>query len=309
MSEVEFSSWLDRIKSVVESCSRALVEFVARSNLVDLISLLSLFMVLVFPFPEWLFQITADLCLLLFLVRPRSIRNPLFWFSLALCASIGVIRDWHAVDNHKYLLLYWLWILFLCHLLAEPQWQRRILLFNARFFLCFVFLVSGAQKLSSPTYRSGEMFEYYLYADSRFTAFGKLIGIDPSVPDAVQKRIALFRSPYSKPENDELELPGIDRARIAALILTWWDALLQLSIGVLLFFALRATDQLGHILLLIFIFTTYLPAPIFGFGWILAVMGLTLAKDNFPKIAAVYMLSFVAVILYQIPWRDWVLGK
>src|SRR5262245_40423930 len=76
------------------------------------------------------------------------------------------------------------------------------------FFLCFIFLAAAAQKLSSPTYRSGEMFEYYLYVDSRFTAFGKFIGIDPSVPDAVQKTIALFRSPFLKLVDNELELPA-----------------------------------------------------------------------------------------------------
>ncbi|HZR77637.1 MAG TPA: hypothetical protein VFA58_00420 [Chthoniobacterales bacterium] len=305
----EISSWSDRAKSVAGSRLQPLLEFLRRSDLVDLVSLFSLFMVLVFPFAHWLFQITVDLCLLFFLVQPKAIRSSWFWFVLAVAASFVVIQDWHAVDNHKYLLLYWLWILFLCRAVAEPQWQRRALLFNARFFLCFVFLASAGQKLASPTYRSGEMFEYYLYADSRFTAFDKLIGIDPSVPDAVQKRIALFRSPYSKPLNDELELPGNDRARAAGLILTWWDALLQLLIGLLLLFRFNATEKLGHILLLLFIFTTYLPAPIFGFGWILAIMGLTLAKEKFPRIAVAYMVSFVAVIVYQVPWREWVLGR
>jgi hypothetical protein len=37
-------------------------------------------------------------------------------------------------------------------------------------------------------------------------------------------------------------------------------------------------------------------------------MGLTLAKDQFPRISAVYMISFVAILLYQAPWRDWVLS-
>jgi hypothetical protein len=311
MSKVnrETPSWLAQAKSIAQSCLQALLEFVKRADLVDLISVLSLFMAVIFPFPHWLFQIAANLCLLLFLVWPKTIRNAFFWFALALSASIVVVGDWHGVDNHKYLLLYWLWILFFCHLFAESQQQRRALLFNARFFLCFVFLTSAVQKISSPTYRSGEMFEYYLYTDSRFTAFAKLIGIDSSVPDAVQKRLTLFRSPYSKPIDDELELPGANRARTAALVLTWWDALFQLLIGLLLLFRLCATDKFAHILLLIFIFTTYLPAPVFGFGWILAIMGLTLAKENFPRIATVYMVSFVAIILYQMPWRDWVLAS
>jgi hypothetical protein len=37
-------------------------------------------------------------------------------------------------------------------------------------------------------------------------------------------------------------------------------------------------------------------------------MGLTLAKENFPSIAAAYMIFFVAIIFYQLQWRDWVVA-
>jgi len=135
-----------------------------------------------------------------------------------------------------------------------------------------------------------------------------LVGVDPSVPDAVKKRIALFRSPFAQVEGNELEIPGTDRARLAALAMTWWDASLQLAIGALLLFRSRRTDLVAHVLLLFFIFTTYLPAPVFGFGWILAIMGFALAKEKFPRITAVYMICFVMILLYQVPWRDWVLA-
>lgn len=300
-------SWFKRARQIVLERIQALLEFVKRADLIEIVSVLSLFLAVIFTFDHWLFEIAARFCFFLFLLYPKSIRSPFFWLALALSATVVILQDWYAVDNHKYLLLYWLWILFVCHVFAEPEQKRRTLLFNARFFLCFIFLAAAAQKLLSPTYRSGEMFEYYLYVDSRFTAFSKLIGIDPSVPDAVKKRIALFRSAYTKPVDNELELPSSDRAHGAGLVMTWWDASLQALIGFLFLFRLRATDKLGHVLLLIFIFTTYLPAPVFGFGWILAIMGLTLAKQNFPRIALVYMISFIAIIFYQLPWRDWVL--
>ena len=287
---------------------RALIEFVKRFELVQVVSVMILFLAVVFTFEYWLFEITVRICLLVFLLRPNAIRRPAFWLALSLSATVVIVLDWYAADNHKYLLLYWLWVLFLCHLFADPEKQRRTILFNARFFLCFIFLAAAVQKLSSPTYRSGEMFEYFLYVDPRFTAFGKLIGIDPSVPDAVQKSLAFFRSPFSQVINNELLLPGCDRARVAALVLTWWDVSLQLLIGSLLIFRRPVMDKFAHILLIGFIFTTYLPAPVLGFGWILGIMGFTLAKDKFPRIAVVYMICFVAILLYQAPWREWVLA-
>ena len=152
------------------------------------------------------------------------------------------------------------------------------------------------------------MFEHLLYVDSRFAAFGKLVGVDPSVPDAVKKRIAFFRSPFAQVEGNELEIPGSDRARVAALVLTWWDASIQLLIGSLLLFRRAVTDKFAHLLLIFFILTTYLPAPVLGFGWILGIMGFALAKEKFPRIAALYVICFGVVILYQVPWREWVLA-
>ena len=310
MSAVELqpSSWLGRMKSFARSRTQTLVEFLKQFELVDVVSVLSLFLAAVFGFQHWLFEIAARICLFVFLLRPKAIRSPLFWLPLSLSAAVVIVLDWHAADNHKYLLLYWLWVLFFCHIFREPAQQRRILFFNARFFLCFIFLAAAAQKLSSPTYRSGEMFEWFLYMDSRFTAFGKLIGIDPSVPDAVQKSVTSFRSPFSQLIDNELNIPGTDRARVAALALSWWDVSLQSLIGLLFLVRRPATDKLAHILLLFFIFTTYIPAPVFGFGWILAIMGFALAKENFPRVAAVYLISFGAILLYQLPWRDWVLA-
>ena len=310
MSELDRSetSRLGRAKSLVQLRAQALVGFVKQRELVDLVSVLSLFLAVIFGFQHWLFDTAVRICLLLFLLYPKTIRNWVFWLALSLSGTVVLIQDWHAADNHKYLLLYWLWVLFFCHLFADAEQKRRLLLVNARFFLCFIFLAAAAQKLASPTYRSGEMFEYFLYVDSRFTAFGKLIGIDPSVPDAVQKSIAFFRSPFSQLINNELELPGSDRARVAALVFTWWDVSLQLLIGSLLLIRRPRTDKVAHILLLSFILTTYLPAPVFGFGWILGIMGFTLAKENFPRIAAAYLISFVVILLYQVPWREWVLA-
>jgi hypothetical protein len=75
-----------------------------------------------------------------------------------------------------------------------------------------------------------------------------------------------------------------------------------------LLFCRKATDIAAHALLLFLIVTTYLPAPVFGFGITLSIMGFALAKDRCQIISAAYLVSDVAVIVYQVPWRDWVLG-
>src|SRR6266568_2691837 len=286
----------------------ALVEFARNLDLLQTVSLLTLVLTVVFGFEHWLFHIVARICFLTFVLHPRSIRRPQFWLALALTGTITIILTWERVDNHKYLLDYWLWVLFVVHLFSQAERQQRMILLSARFFLCLIFLAAAAQKLSSHSYRSGEMFEHYLYVDQRFAGFGKLIGIDPSVGEAVKKRIMFLRSPFAQVECNVIHITGSDRARIAAIAMSWWDVGLQLTIGVLLLFQWRRTDLIAHLLLLFFIFTTYIPAPVFGFGWILAIMGFALAKDRFPRIATAYLVCFFAILLYQLPWREWVLG-
>ena len=286
---------------------RALVEFARNLDLVQTVSLLTLILTVILGFDYWLFRAVAQICLLTFVPHPPSIRSPFLWLVLAIAGTITTIVGWERIDNHKYLLDYWLGVLFIVHLFPQLEQQRRILLFSARFFLCLIFLAASAQKLSSPSYRSGEMFEYYLYVDPRFKAFGKLIGIDPSAPDAVKRRTMFLRSPFAEVEGNDVHITGSDRARVAGLAMTWWDVSFQLLIGALLLFRRRRPDEIAHILLLFFIFTTYLPAPVSGFGWILAIMGFTLAKDKFPKITVGYILCLFAILLYQLPWRDWVL--
>jgi hypothetical protein len=287
----------------------SLAGFTRNLDLIQTISVLTLVSAIIFGFDHWLFRIVAGTCFLMFALRPSSLRRPQFWFALALAGTITIILTWEQVDNHKYLLVYWTWVLFVVHLFREPEQQKRVVLFNARFFLCLAFLAASGQKLSSPSYRSGEMFEHYLYVDPRFAAFGKLIGIDPARGEAATRQMHFLRSPFADVDNNDIQIVGSDRARIAAVVMTWWDLGLQLSIGALLLFRWRRTDEIGHVLLLFFIFTTYIPAPVFGFGWILAIMGFTLAKDKFPRIAAAYILCFFAILIYQLPWRDWVLSS
>lgn len=293
----------------VSSRLHAFVEFVGNLDLVQTIALLTLVLTVSFGFDHWLFRTVSRICLLGFVLYPRCLRHWGFWLALALAGTIATIVDWERIDNHKYLLDYWLWILAIVHLFADSPQQRRMIHLNARFFLCLIFLAASVQKLTSPSYRSGEMFEHYLYVDSRFTAFGKLAGIDPAVAEAVKKRMMFLRSPFAEVRDNVLGIPASQRAREMALVMTWWDVSLQFLIGILLFFGQRRTDRIAHVLLLFFIFTTYLPAPVYGFGWILAIMGFTLAKEKFPALAAVYILGFLAILIYQVPWRDWVLGS
>lgn len=118
----------------------------------------------------------------------------------------------------------------------------------------------------------------------------------------------LLRNPYVQVADNYIQMGTDSYVHLVATLITLYDLFVQLAIGALLLFRRRSTDIAAHLLLLFFILTTYIPAPVLGFGITLSVMGFALAKQQFPRISAAYLMSIVAVLAYQVPWRDWMLG-
>jgi len=276
-------------------------------TLLDAASALTLFLVVVFGFDAWWAKFVGYAAFLVFLLHPPSIKTWPFWACIAAASSLGLLAAWYAADNHKYLLAYWLWVITLAHAVKPESFQDKFLVSNARFFAVFIFLAAALQKFFSPTYMSGEMFETLLLLDERFRAFAQLAGIDAAIPDAAAKIVTLLKSPMSIVADNQLIFPSNDRVNFVAKLITWYDVYAQLAIGLLFLPGRRVTDLAGHCVLLFFIFTTYLPAPVFGFGWTLAIIGFVLAKDRFRHLPLAYLAAFVAILLYQAPWREWVL--
>jgi len=274
----------------------------------DSVAYLTLFLAVVFGFTSWYYQFSAQLAVLIVLLVPAAAKRPALWGLLAIVASITILLERDLADNHKYLLCYWLWVMCVAHIPEGRELRDRIITFNARFFLVFIFLGAALQKFLSSSYMSGAMFELELLLDPRFHAFGHLVGIDASVAAESLRRALLLRLSTLQVLNDKVLLMSDDRAHLVANLITLYDFYVQVAIGALLLFRRTVTDVIAHLLLLFFIFTTYLPAPVFGFGFTLAVLGFALVKERSQSLSAAYLVSMAAVLFYQVPWRDWVLG-
>jgi hypothetical protein len=277
-------------------------------SLLDGVLATSLMLVIFGGFSTYEFNIFSQIVVLICIVRPNLIRNPYVWLALASLATYALITNWLIADNHKYLFVYWLWVIFIALIVNDELHSNQILRFHARFFIVFVFLIAALQKIFSPTYMTGEMFEFWLLIDDRFHAFGKLVGIDPNILRDAEFAIRELKGPTVEFIDNAILIPSTDRVHTVAMIITWYDMIVQFTIGTLFLARRHVTDMLGHVVLLFFIFTTYIPAPVYGFGWTIAIYGFTLAKDKFTKLTVTYALAFIAVLFYQLPWRQWVLG-
>lgn len=276
-------------------------------DLLTAVASVTFLLTIFFGFDDFPFRFASQIAFAAVLLRPAFLLRGEFWLALSLVATAVLICSWSEADNHKYLFVYWHWVLTFAMFAPDRATAENLLRWHARFFLVFVFLVASAQKFFSPSYMSGEMFELKLLVDDRFQAFGHLVGIDRSIPDGVVVEMAKLRSPLAVFEDDALKIGSNAYVGKVAQLITMYDFLVQVAIGLLFVPARRLTDKLGHLLLLFFIFTTYLPAPVFGFGWTLAIYGFTLVKGRDKSLTWAYVAAFVAILLYQAPWRDWVL--
>lgn len=296
------------IKTMPQFAKNEISAVLQKIHLLQLTSALTIFLVIIFGFEHWLSKVIVNILFVFALIVPAAIRNAKFWLILAVSSTISLVIDWHVADNHKYLLVYWVWVVWIAHLQNDRDDAEDLLKVQSRFFLVFIFLVAAVQKTLSPTYMSGAMFELKLLFDERFRAFAYLAGIDLNAIEETRKVTSLLRSPLSQVEGNALELGANDWIQTVAKFITWYDLLVQALIGLLFIPRRMYTDLAAHSLLLFFIFTTYLPAPVFGFGWTLCILGVILAFHRSQWLVWSYFTALIAILLYQAPWREWVLS-
>jgi len=117
------------------------------------------------------------------------------------------------------------------------------------------------------------------------------------------------------PEGAELLTPPPfvepPRLRAFAAAATWGGLTLEALIALACLLPLWGRLELArHGLLLAFCFTTYALAPVAGFGWLIATMGLAQCRPRQSFLRGAYVAVFILILVYsEIPWTgflaDW----
>jgi hypothetical protein len=160
----------------------------------------------------------------------------------------------------------------------------------------------------SPDYTDGRFFRVTLLTDERFADAALVFG------GLSREQMAANRD-FLTPLPDGAELlnppPFVEppRLRAFATAATWGGLLLEISIALLSLLPMAGRAQIArHAALLMFCVTTYALAPVAGFGWLLAAMGLAQCRREQRVLSSCYVGVFVLILLYsEIPWAG-VLG-
>ena len=250
--------------------------------------------------------VLAAACLSLIL-RPVK-RAPLTWVVLSALIAARIVIVWPLSDNHVYLLAYWCLAIGLA--LSAPR-PAATLAASSRWLLGAAFALAVLWKaVLSPDYLDGRFFRVTLLTDERFADASLVFG------GLSREQMATNRT-FLEPLPEGAELleppPFVEppRLRAFAAIATWGGLVLEALIALFNLLPLAGRMQAArHVALLAFCATTYALAPVAGFGWLLASMGLAQCTPRQRTLRGAYVAVFVLILLYsEIPWTsvlaDW----
>lgn len=268
----------------------------------ELTLLLTLLLLIIYP-PRYVYiSLPLSVMAISAMLIPPLHRSRLLWLSAALLVGGAAIGNWHATDNHKYLLCYWCLAICLSLATSDPD---RSLAGIARWLVAAVFSIAVLQKLLSNDYLSSDFFFFELLFDERFAGLAKYVGgvseFSSELNASARRALVNYDSVLEgvKLSSDSGSLP------VLATFITWWNFLLQGVIAVV--FLVPTSTWLArwrHPMLLLFVLSTYMFAPVIGFGWLIIILGVAQLDPAQTRMRLLYLLSFVLLQIYKYPWRS-----
>lgn len=249
------------------------------------------------------------------LVVPALLRSSYAWLGMGALVALRVVQEFPLADNHIYLLCYWCLALGLVHAVADSPAERAPLLGDAsRWLIAGAFVCAVIWKgLLSAEFLDGRFFRVTLLVDDRFASLAQTAGgLDAA--QLAQNRLALDPIPADVELLSGPTLVEPVALRVLAGALTWMGFTCEALIAAA--FVLprpRWLVRLRHPALWLFCVATYAIAPVAGFGWLLASMGMAHANDGrggtaYRILCIGYAAAFVLVLIYaETPSVEWLL--
>lgn len=276
------------------------ISLLGGSTRFDLVISLTLLLLLLYPHRYWYVNIPLSVFAVAGFIFPVVRRSALLWFLVTIVIFIGTVINWYALDNHKYLLAYWCLAVACSLTVQNPQ---QVLAISARWLIFLVFALAVLQKIKVPHYLDSSFFYYELLFDSRFHGLAKYLAGMPehmqTLNEAARRALINYDSLVT-----QVNLESTPRMSSVAAVITWWNLLIQVFIALAFIFNNDLLCRCRNVLLLIFLFTTYLFAPVVGFGWVLAIMGLAQVRNTQTRMMMCYLAAFLFLQVYRIPWGE-----
>jgi hypothetical protein len=279
---------------------RSLMAAFDRLGTIEQAAFLTLPLLMLYVEERWYVKIPVVVLSLAGLLFSPLRKNAFFWFALVCFTTSGLYYNWATADNHKYLITYWcLAIFFVCLSASENTLKT-----SARYLIGLAFFFAVIWKFITPDFINGDFFEYTFLFDERFSGKLKLFGA--LAPDAVDFNL-LARDALTAYDSRLYEVDLLTNQQWSVWVkgVVWWTVALEGLIALCFLLPSRSRlARLGDVCLILFLLSTYLIAPVIGFGSIIATMGIIQCDVSRWKTRLAYILALLLLQLYRLPWTS-----
>lgn len=237
------------------------------------------------------------------LVVPALLVIPYLWWVLTIFLAAGNLLLWFQIDNHKYLITYWVVVCALSLSLPSDSKRATYLRTNARWLVALVFFFATLWKVLAGEYFNGLFIQYTFLTDPRLESAASLIaGVDITEIRLGREAIA-FTGAVPLPEA-RIPLATSSRLEVFALFLSWATVLVEGTIAVTHSAGNPRLYLVRHAVLILFVAGTYFLLPVIGFAVVLAILGFAETSEADNGLRAAYLALFGIVHLTLIPWQQ-----
>lgn len=307
--------------SAVSSTTRdvSVKSFSWRLQIIDVVSILTLLQCIYLTFAARNFFQFAILIkvLLIAALWPSFRRSCYLWLTVVLLWLPTLVWEWCNHEDHVYFGVYWCAALALAtwkpnrdadHSAVQqrgsPEWHADTEAFlrqSARYLIGLCFLFATIWKIVSPEFHDGSLFHYKLLCDVRFSETLARVPGGMSVP-ALQDNyhaMAQLREPGSTAISTTMAYPP--RISNLAVVMTWWTIAIEGLLAIVFLWPNtgRRLNLTRNLALIGFALSTYVVAPVMGYGFTFMIMGYANCEPDERRMRSIFlgMLVVLAMIL------------
>ena len=230
---------------------------------------------------------------------------PKYWLIFIISYLLYFIPNLVTADNHRWLFLYFIFGIYISLLQKDPKKQlsheaikrTSISLIIVSFSLAFLW------KLLTPKYMDTSFFEFVLAGgDHRLQDF--VVLILGYLPQDIKHNIYLIENfiPGNPIQAYATPLIISGPLKAASAFFTYYALAIELAVPTLYLISLKnkAYRKYASYSLLVFIISVYFITPVYGFGEILALLGLASCEDK--RMEKNFFWSFIFMMALYAQW-------
>jgi hypothetical protein len=235
----------------------------------------------------------------LVLLFPMLLKQPLLWWTLVIALIAGNAADWYFVDNHKYLITYWIAACALSLHFDDAHQRLRTI---ARLLVAVVFGFAVLWKLIGGEYLNGAFLYWTFLTDPRVQKLGALIAGRTADEVAASSQALRVLATVGA---DGVSLPVLTSGSLTIFtyVISWSVVIGEGIVSVLHFAGSQRLYLTRHVFLIGFILMTYVLLPVIGFAFILTLLGFAQCREDDRWLSRAYLALFVFVQFTVLPWQ------